>query len=694
MLTRWYQRYLSFWRWLTKPLEQISDYDAQAQARRLASVIAWSIFAVITVIFVRVFIAVHILFDPRPIVFFALLLVGAFGLVLLRRITLARWGYILTMHAAIYVMWALHINEPAVLTLGYLPLLTLISGALFPFRVMVATAVLNLLILLGLFRAIPQVPYLGVAALMNANFSAAICIVTYARLRERERLMESEQRYRGLMEINFEPVAIVGMDRKIINVNPAFEALSGLPAAQLIGLPIETFASDESRELVKQMWGRPEGRVLRLKARTAQGRDFMAEVRTSVQYYHGRRVNVIIVRDLSLETEFERERHEYELRYQALFEHSNDGIFIISLDGNTGTTNQRGLEMLGLTAEEYARCKVSDFVHPDDRADSLNTIERLRNGERLPTYPRRLVHKDGRVIYTEITATLVRDSLGQPLHLQSVVRDVSERVRSEEERLAFTVQRERARILRQIIDDFSHHVRTPLSNIKNSGYIMARLSDAESKQRHQAVIDNEIGRLVTLLDDLLLLVQLETEAEHRSIAAVDLNQILNDLMPYPLGTAPSDPDRHWTLDPAAQPVLVFGDLARLRDAFQRLTDNARSYTPAGGQITLQVREYDTFGVACVRISDSGIGIAPEELARVFESFYRSDAARAAKPFSTGLGLSIARKVFELHRGLIALQSTPGVGTTFTVWLPTDLQSRLSHETLELLEDDPLPSQDA
>ncbi|MFQ3659571.1 MAG: PAS domain S-box protein [Anaerolineae bacterium] len=694
MITHWHQRILSLWRRVTKPLDAISDDETHAQARRLASVVAWSIFGILAVIVMRLLVFTHIAFDVRPMILFAALLAGVFALVLQQRIQLACWAYLLTMHAAIYIMWTLHIAEPAVLTLGYLPLLTLIVGALFPFHLVVLTAGLNQLIILGLYVIIPQAPHLGVALFMNASFSTAICVVTYARLRERQRLLESEQRYRGLMEINFEPVAIVGMDRKVINVNPAFEALAGLPAAQLIGQPIEAFASDDSKPLVEQVWGKPEGQFVRLKARSAHGREFMVEVRTSVQFYHRRRVNVMVVRDLSQETDFERERREYELRYQALFEHSYDGIFIINLDGTCVTANQRGLEMLGLSAEEFARSRASDFVHPDELALSLDVIERLKRGERIQSYQRRLVHKDGHTISVEITPTLVRDSLGNPLHLQSVVRDISERIRSEEERLALRVQEERARILRQMIDDFSHHVRTPLSNIKNSAYLMARIADGGDQQRHQTVIDNEIGRLVSLLDDLLLLARLETEAEHRSIAAIDLNKLLGDLMPYPVGVAPSDNERHWHFDPAPQAVLVFGDLARLRDAFQRLTDNARSYTPAGGEIQVQVREYDIFGVACVRVSDTGIGIAPDDLARIFESFYRADAARVTRPFSTGLGLSIARKVFELHRGIITVHSTLDVGTTFTVWLPTDLQSTLSHETLEMIEDYSLPSQDA
>lgn len=691
MFTRWYRRFLWLWRWVTQPLEQIGDREAQA--RRLASVVAWSILATLIVIFMRLFIMVEIVFEVWPLLLTIAALACVFGLVLRRQVQLARWGYVLTMHATIYAMWALHVTEPAVLTLGYLPLLTLIVGELLSLRSGVLTVIVNQLIVFFLYLLIPQAPYLGVTLFMNASLGSAICIITYARLRERRQLIESEQRYRALMEINFEPVAIVGLDRAIVNVNPAFEALAGLPAAQLVGQPIETFISADSKALFEQIWGKREGRLVRLKARSAHGDEFMVEVRTTQELYNRKRALVMTVRDLSRETEFERKRREYELRYQAIFEHSYDGIFIVDLDGTCLSANQRGLEMLGLTAEEYARCKASDFVYPDEVENSLQVIEQLKRGETVRGYSRRLVRRDGQVLFVEITPTLVRDALGNPLHLQSIVRDVSERVHSEEERIALTVQSERARVLHQLINDLNHHVRTPLSNIKNSAYLMKRLDNAESRERHQVIIDSEVDRLITLLNELITLARLETEADQQSITAIDLNQLVKDLMPYPTGLAPQDTDHPWHVELASQPPVVFGSFTRLRDAMQRLVENARSYTPAGGNILIQVREHEQFKAACVRISDSGIGIAPDDLDHIFEAFHRSDAARASKPFSTGLGLSIARKVIELHGGHITVQSALNVGTTFTVWLPTDLQSKLSHETLELIKQNPLPSQD-
>lgn len=667
------------WRRLTRPLEQIDDPEQQ-QARQLASVVVWSAFAVIVVVLVDKLVLVDVAFDEEPLLRLTLALAAVFGLVLLRQVVLARWLYLSAMHAVIYAMWAQHADQPAAVTLGFLPLLVMIAGTLVAFKWMVALAVANQAILLGLDALLPHIPYMGAALLMNGVFSTATCIITLARQREQRQLRESEQRYRQLLEINFEPIVITGWDRRIRNANTAFEAFIGLPLAQIVGRTIDSFTTPESQAYIARMWGNPEGRLSRVHAVKATGEEVLVEVRTTAQRYAGEWVFVMAVRDLSRETAFERERREYELRYEALFEHSNDGVFIVDLDGRCLMANQRGLDMLGITLDEYRGRHASEFV--EEREESLQVIERLKQGEVIPSYLRHLRHVSGRVIPVELTPTLVRDSLGRPLHLQSITRDISERLRSQEERLALIVQRERTRVLRQLIDDFSHHVRTPLSNIKNSAYLLCRLTDPERQQRHQQVIDGEIARLVTLLDDLLMLTRLEQEADARPPLPIDLNEALVDLLPQPIGMGPADPDREWRFEPAAVPPIVFGDRARLLDGLRRIVDNARNYTPAGGRVRVQIHAWEDKNLVRIRVADTGIGIPPEDLPHIFETFYRTDAASERSPLSTGLGLSICRKIVEMHRGVITVESAPAVGTTFNVWLPMDLQSTVSCETLE------------
>jgi signal transduction histidine kinase len=115
------------------------------------------------------------------------------------------------------------------------------------------------------------------------------------------------------------------------------------------------------------------------------------------------------------------------------------------------------------------------------------------------------------------------------------------------------------------------------------------------------------------------------------------------------------------------PITIVGDRLRLRQLFLNLIDNAIKYTPEGGAVTLQVERQN--GSALFEVADTGIGIPPEEIDRIFDRFYRVDKARSRELGGTGLGLSIAKWIAELHRGSITVVSEPHKGSTFSVRLP-------------------------
>jgi signal transduction histidine kinase len=130
-----------------------------------------------------------------------------------------------------------------------------------------------------------------------------------------------------------------------------------------------------------------------------------------------------------------------------------------------------------------------------------------------------------------------------------------------------------------------------------------------------------------------------------------------------------------------EPLIVEGDEQRLRQLLLNLVDNAVKYTPSGGRVDLDLRaaKPDEDGAVAAGVSrgecaeiavrDSGVGIPPEALPRIFDRFYRVDGARSREAGGTGLGLCIAKTIAEAHQGTIQVQSTPGIGTTFTVRLP-------------------------
>jgi heavy metal sensor kinase len=220
--------------------------------------------------------------------------------------------------------------------------------------------------------------------------------------------------------------------------------------------------------------------------------------------------------------------------------------------------------------------------------------------------------------------------------------------------------------VRRFTADASHELRTPLAVIRSEAELALRKPSVPPEQ--QALLGSileECDRLSRLTDQLLAL------AREDAGVAVQAREAL-DLAALATGTAE-------TMRPLAEagdvrlhsdsrgPVWVRGDESRLRQVFYNLLDNALAHTPSGGEVEVRVEAQDGQAVAVVR--DTGEGIPPEHLPRVFDRFYRVDRARSRERGGTGLGLSIVRSVVIAHGGKIELESAVGRGTTARMVLP-------------------------
>ncbi len=216
----------------------------------------------------------------------------------------------------------------------------------------------------------------------------------------------------------------------------------------------------------------------------------------------------------------------------------------------------------------------------------------------------------------------------------------------------------------QMTADIAHELRNPLSVIR--GNLEAMLdgiypADAE----HLGPIYEETILLQRLVQDLRLLSLADAGALHLDRSDVDLGALLTGVSE---GAQAAADDKGISLHVhiPAQSVVVRGDVDRLRQVVGNLVSNALRYTPQGGTVTLDTRRED--GRALISVSDTGPGIAPQDLPHVFERFYRADAARSRASGGSGLGLAIVRALVEAHGGSVSVQSTMGEGTTFTVVL--------------------------
>ncbi len=232
-----------------------------------------------------------------------------------------------------------------------------------------------------------------------------------------------------------------------------------------------------------------------------------------------------------------------------------------------------------------------------------------------------------------------------------------------------SVERDQAR---QFTADASHELRTPLTILRGETEVALRWAQ-DPEEIRKALVSNleEIDRMSRIIEDLLLLSKSEVGEMPLQFEALELVELLDDLCQQMqmLGEEKEISVEFSTSDPK---IHIQGDPLRLRQLFLNLLSNALKYTPPKGQVKMRTRLLGS--LVEVRVIDSGIGIESQHLAHIFERFYRVDKTRNRSDGGSGLGLSIAQLVAESHGGSIQVQSQPGQGSEFAVFLPCEQQS--------------------
>jgi two-component system phosphate regulon sensor histidine kinase PhoR len=219
----------------------------------------------------------------------------------------------------------------------------------------------------------------------------------------------------------------------------------------------------------------------------------------------------------------------------------------------------------------------------------------------------------------------------------------------------------------------SHELRTPLAAL--SGFIEtlqgSARDDAKARARFLAIMQDQARRMARLIDDLLSLSRIELNAHRRPDTPVDLVPIIRQVAD---GLETLAHDRGVVIDvEAANALTVPGDRDELVRLFENLIENALKYGAPGKRVDIKLSESvsaEGAPEARVGVRDYGPGIAPEHLPRLTERFYRVDVRESRAQGGTGLGLALVKHILNRHRGRLSIESVPGAGATFTVYLPT------------------------
>jgi len=355
-------------------------------------------------------------------------------------------------------------------------------------------------------------------------------------------------------------------------------------------------------------------------------------------------------------------------QYQNVIDSVREVIFQTDARGCWSFLNPAWIEITGFSITESLGQPTLDIVHPDDRPLTAGQYRLLVKGETpFSRYETRILTKDGGTRWVEVHARPTAYVQGQMLGLSGTLTDITERKRSEQQAAELLAQSRTVDALRRFLNNVSHDLRTPLSVMNTSLYLLRRkFADPDTAVRHLNVLEEQVSHLTRIVEDLVEMSRLEDRVVEFEFIPVHLGNLVRDVM---ISYETIAQNKRLTIRRECDPGLprIRADQVWLGRLVHNLLTNAVQYTPNGG--TIHLRTSSNGDGVLLEVQDTGIGISPEDLPFIFDRFYRADAARPSTKGGAGLGLAIVRKVVDAHGGRVEVESVVGEGSTFRVWFP-------------------------
>jgi PAS domain S-box-containing protein len=390
-------------------------------------------------------------------------------------------------------------------------------------------------------------------------------------------------------------------------------------------------------------------------------------------------VNLVEITELS---RAQNALRESEARFRSVLDDSRDVIYRLNVQtGRYEYISPSVVAMVGYSPDELMALDSEAslaMIHPDDVAAMQAALARLSDtGKADVEYRQR--GKTGEFRWLSNRMSLVKNSLGRPLYRNGNIRDITERKQADEKLRASNLELAEAdRRKNDFMAVLSHELRNPLAPIRNSTYILEHaVPGGDQAKRAVAVIDRQARQLARLVDDLLDV----TRITRNKIQLQRQTLELNDLAQHTTEDQRSLFDKaevHLEFHPAPAPVFVNADWNRLAQVIGNLLQNAAKFTGRGGATQVTVHAEAAAKRAVVEVADTGVGMAPELVARLFQPFSQADSTLDRTKGGLGLGLALVKGLVELHGGDVTAHSAGlGKGARFVVRLPLALEDTVA-----------------
>ena len=493
--------------------------------------------------------------------------------------------------------------------------------------------------------------------------------VTERRLVQ-EALRESEERFRKFAdEATYEGI-IVHHGGRILDVNLKFAEMFGYDRSELIGMdPLQPVAPD-FREMVRSYMQLAYERSYEVAGIRKDGTIFPMEVHAKSMPLHGQMVRVAAVRDLSERKLAEEALRRSEEKYRSMFENSISGIFQATPEGQIINANRALATILGYEspAELMSLCNISHQVYVDpQRCAELVTLVDERNEVR--EFEIQAHRKNGGIAWLNANVRAVRDNTGRLMLLEGSIQDITDR-KMLESRL---IQAEKMEAIGTLAGGIAHDFNNILAAIMGFTELTKNKVGANEPQRYLEQVLTACRRAKNLVTQILTF---SRKAENEMMP-LDMGAITREALRLLRATLPASIVIRSTIGDSVYPVLA--DSTQMHQVLLNLCTNAaHAMRERGGVLDIGLENIETTALMALdhpdlrkgryvrlTVRDTGVGISPEIIDRIFDPFFTTKGVGEG----TGLGLSVVYGIVKERGGAVAVESKPGEGATFCIYLP-------------------------
>jgi ammonium transporter len=496
-----------------------------------------------------------------------------------------------------------------------------------------------------------------------------------------EALRRSEEHFRLLIQNASDIITIINPEGSILYQSPPVQQILGYDPAKTVGRSIFAYMHPEDTtyfldHLALLMRRSSQNRLMEFRLMHDNG-SWRTMQATSTNLTHIPTIGGIVLnlRDVSQQKQAEQALRETESRFHDLFESSPDAIFVEDFQGKVLEANPAACALHGITRDELIGVNVLDLVPPDIRSEVAIEFPEMAGSSEYVVESLSYTAQ-GRAVPVEIRASQIKYA-GIPAVLLHV-RDITERKEFERELQAAKEAAEAAnRAKSAFLANMSHELRTPLNAI--IGYSEILQEDAEDQGQDDFIPDLVKIRaagdhLLALINNILDLSKIEAG---RMELFLETFRVYDMLVDVAATVYPMVEKNHNTLELNIAEDLdtMNADITKIRQALLNLLGNAAKFTESGTITFSAWRAHeDNRDWVVFQVSDTGIGMTPEQIEAVFQEFIQADASTTRRYGGTGLGLTISRRFCQMMGGDIIVESVVDEGTSFTVYLPAEAAS--------------------